>query len=135
MDAIFHAAAVSDFKFGKVFLRNDAGDLQEIKSGKFSTRAGNILAELVPTPKIISSLRGWFPNAKIVGWKYEVDGTRDDVLQKARAQIAANKTDASVANGTAYGSGFGLVQKKGEIAHFSDMNNLFSALEKFTSQI
>ena len=75
-DAVFHAAAVSDFMFGKVWSRAASGELTEIKSGKFSTRQGNLLAELVPTPKIIASLRDWFPKAQIVGWKYELDGDR-----------------------------------------------------------
>ncbi|MDQ6631288.1 MAG: DNA/pantothenate metabolism flavoprotein domain protein [Verrucomicrobiota bacterium] len=129
-DAIFHAAAVSDFKFGRVFSRHDSGELCEINSGKFSTREGNLLAELVPTAKIISSLRTQFPRAKVVGWKYEVEGHRDDVLQKAAAQILENKTDACVANGPAYGLGFGLVEGNDESAHFARREDLFLALEK-----
>src|ERR1041384_762771 len=80
IDAVFHAAAVSDYTFGKIWLRSPSGEMSEIKSGKISTRAGTLLAELVPTPKVIGSLRGWFPKAKLVGWKYEVDGDRDDVV-------------------------------------------------------
>src|ERR1043166_6138 len=83
VNAVFHAAAVSDFAFGKVWSRSPQGDLKEIKSGKFSTREGTLLAELLPTPKIISELREWFPTARLVGWKYEVDGTRDDVIREA----------------------------------------------------
>jgi phosphopantothenoylcysteine synthetase/decarboxylase len=55
--AVFHAAAVSDFTFGKIWLRSEQGELSEIKSGKISTRQGTLLAELVPTPKIIAGLR------------------------------------------------------------------------------
>ena len=36
--AVFHAAAVSDFTFGKIWLRSEQGALSEIKSGKISTR-------------------------------------------------------------------------------------------------
>src|SRR5260370_40271917 len=32
--AVFHAAAVSDFKFGKVWVRSSQGELTEITSGK-----------------------------------------------------------------------------------------------------
>src|SRR5437660_1094192 len=71
--AVFHAAAVSDFAFGKIWLRSPSGELSEIKSGKISTRQGTLMAELVPTPKLIAELRGLFPTAKLVGWKYEVD--------------------------------------------------------------
>ena len=54
--AVFHAAAVSDFTFGKVWLRTQDGSLSEVKSGKISTRQGSLMAELVPTPKIIARL-------------------------------------------------------------------------------
>ena len=131
VDAVFHAAAVSDFMFGKIWLRSNAGKLTEIKSGKISTRSGTLLAELVPTPKVISELRRFFPNARIVGWKFEVDGNRASVIKKAVQQIAENKTDVCVANGKAYGLGFGIVTGSGEVVHFRDVKKLFAALEKF----
>jgi phosphopantothenoylcysteine decarboxylase/phosphopantothenate--cysteine ligase len=130
VDAVFHAAAVSDFGFGKVFERAPDGGLREVTSGKLSTRAGTLLAELVPTPKIISTLRNLFPKSRVVGWKYEVEGDRVGVVAKAFDQIRENKTDACVANGKAYGFGFGLVLVNGEVKHFSDTTELFGALEK-----
>src|SRR5690242_17677368 len=57
IDAVFLAAAFSDFTFGKVWVRSTQGSLSEINSAKISTRQGTLLAELVPTPKIISELR------------------------------------------------------------------------------
>ena len=128
VDAVFHAAAVSDFKFGKVWLRSAAGELSEIKSGKISTRAGTLLAELVPTPKIIAELRAWYPTAKLIGWKYEVDGDRAGVLRVAEQQLTQCLTDACVANGAAYGEGFGLVTGAGQCAHLADRVALFEAL-------
>src|SRR6185436_9270864 len=86
VEAVFHAAAVSDFTFGKVWLRSAEGEMTEVKSGKISTRAGTLLAELAPTPKIISQLRGWFARARLVGWKFEVEGNRDGVIELARKQ-------------------------------------------------
>src|SRR5947209_6700761 len=67
VDALFHAAAVSDFAFGKVWLRSTADKLTEMRSGKISSGDGNLLAELVPTPKIIRELRQWFPKTRLVG--------------------------------------------------------------------
>src|SRR5262249_11812471 len=128
--ALFHAAAVSDFTFGKTWLRSPNGNLTEIKSGKISTRSGTLLAELVPTKKIISELRGWFPRAGIVGWKYEVSGDRSSVLEAARKQIRESRTDACVANGPAYGKGFGLLKGGGELQECADAPELFIALEK-----
>lgn len=127
--AVFHAAAVSDFMFGKVWSRTTSGELNEITSGKFSTRDGKLLAELVPTPKIIGSLRDWFPTARIVGWKYEVDGDRASVLKTAQEQVRACRTDACVANGPAYGRSFGLLTADGKLTDVRGSEELFSALE------
>jgi phosphopantothenoylcysteine decarboxylase/phosphopantothenate--cysteine ligase len=129
--AVFHAAAVSDFKFGKIWLRADEGPLTQVKSGKISTRQGTLLAELVPTPKIIAHLRSWFPSARLIGWKFEVDGDRAKVLELARCQISECRTDLCVANGPAYGPGFGLVRAGGEELHIGDAVALFDALNTF----
>jgi phosphopantothenoylcysteine decarboxylase/phosphopantothenate--cysteine ligase len=129
--AVFHAAAVSDFAFGKIWLPSPQGELREIKSGKLSTRHGTLLAELVATPKLISELRGWFPKALLVGWKYEIDGNRANTIRLAEKQIAESLTDACVANGRAYGAGFGLARRGEPCAHLPDANALFVALERF----
>lgn len=129
-DAVFHAAAVSDFTFGRAFHRDDRGVLHEIRSGKLSTRGEPLLVELVPTAKIINELRGWFPRATIVGWKYEVDGTREQVIEKASRQIFENQTDGCVANGPAYGEGFGLVTPQGCQA-IANAPALYALLEQF----
>lgn len=128
--AVFHTAAVSDFKFGKIWLRSEQGALSEIKSGKISTRQGTLLAELVPTPKIISRLREWYPNAKLVGWKFEVEGERASVLRAAEMQLHECRTDACVANGPAYGAGFGLVTGLGKCEQLAGPTELFAALEE-----
>ncbi len=130
VDAVFHAAAVSDFYFGKVWLRSGSGELTEVKSGKLSTRQGTLLAELVPTKKIIASLRDWFPRAHITGWKYEVDGDRADLIRTSEKQIADCLTNACVANGPAYGTGFGLVNRSGACTHLENAKALYEALEK-----
>ena len=130
VDAVFHAAAVSDFTFGKIWERAPSGELTECHAAKFATRSGTLVAELVPTPKLIGSLRSWFPQARLVGWKYELDGDRTSVLAKAERQITENRTDACVANGRAYGLGFGLVTGSGKCVHFRDPQELFAALEE-----
>ncbi|MSU58881.1 MAG: DNA/pantothenate metabolism flavoprotein domain protein [Pedosphaera sp.] len=130
-NAVFHAAAVSDFMFGKIWLRSPSGELTEIKSGKISTRLGTLMAELVPTPKIIAGLRQLFPRARLVGWKFEVDGGRAGVLRAAGEQLRDCRTDACVANGPAYGEGFGFVTGAGRCAHLANPPALYDALEKF----
>jgi phosphopantothenoylcysteine decarboxylase/phosphopantothenate--cysteine ligase len=132
VDAIFHAAAVGDFSFGRIFAPHAANKLVEIKSaGKIPTRQGKLLVELLPAPKIIAELRGLFPRTKIVGWKFEVDGKRAEAVEAARRQIAECSTDLCVVNGPAYGEGFGLAGKKGDSAHLGNPPLLFDALEKF----
>lgn len=131
-DAVFHAAAVSDFTFGKIWNRSPQGEMTEIKSAKISTRQGTLFAELVPTPKIIAELRSWYPNALLVGWKFEVDGGRATVISAAERQITECRTNACVANGRAYGDGFGLVTVGGPCLHQTDAESLFKALEALT---
>ena len=128
VDALFLAAAVSDFGFGRVWVRSEQGDLAPVTGGKLSTRAGTLLAELVPTPKIIAELRGWYPQALLVGWKYEVEGGREGILKLAERQFAEAQTDACVVNGRAYGEGFGVVQRVGGSVHCGTRTELFAAL-------
>ena len=131
VDAIFHAAAVSDFTFGQIFTRTVDGKLQAIKaSKKISTREGSLFAELIPTPKILAGLRAWYPRTKIIGWKFEANGKRVNALQSARRQLAECANDACVANGPAYGKGFGLVTAGG-LDHFAGSEKLFAALAEF----
>lgn len=130
VDAIFHAAAVSDFGFGHLFTGKPTGKLVPLaRSKKTSTRAGNLLVELIPTPKIIAELRGWFPHACLIGWKFEANGKRADALRAARKQLVDCTTDFCVANGPAYGKGFNLVSTGGQ-KHFATMEKLFAALGK-----
>jgi phosphopantothenoylcysteine decarboxylase/phosphopantothenate--cysteine ligase len=132
--AVFHAAAVSDFMFGKIWERAADGGLRESRSAKISTRGGSILAELTPTPKVISELRAWFPPAFLTGWKYELDCDRAQAIERATRQLAENRTDACVVNGRAYGEGFGLVTPAGPFRHLADRKQLFDALEKLVSK-
>lgn len=126
--ALFHAAAVSDFASAGVHERDDHGRLTPLSEGKFTTRGGNLWVELRPTPKILPQLRGWFPQAFIVGWKYETDGTRADVLARVARQFNEAKNDLCVANGPAYGDGFGLVEPSGALIPLPDRPRLFAAL-------
>jgi phosphopantothenate---cysteine ligase (CTP) len=141
--AVFHAAAVSDFAFGKVWHRTTDGALREIHEAKISSyiplhaspHQGTIVAELTPTPKIISELRVWFPRAFLVGWKYELNYDRTQAIARAFLQLVRNRTDACVVNGRAYGEGFGLVTPPpAECRHLADRELLFDALEKLVTR-
>ena len=130
-DALFHAAAVSDFAFGQIFTETKPGEFRTLRScKKIPTRQGSLLAELMPAPKIIAALRGWFPSACLVGWKFEAEGRRADVWRAAQKQITDCATDFCVANGPAYGPGFGLLAADGRTRHLATRARLFAALEK-----
>jgi phosphopantothenate---cysteine ligase (CTP) len=135
VDAVFHVAAVSDFRFGRVYERVVSGELVERREAKLSTGTGDLLVELRPTPKLIGLLRGWYPRAVLVGWKYELDGSREDSIAKARQQITQNRTNGCVVNGTAYGTGYGLVKASTEEwVPFNDANALYEGLRAWVER-
>ena len=128
--ALFHVAALCDFKVGKV--ADAAG--QQVHSAKIDSRAGHLTLELEPARKIIGDLRALFPNASIVGWKYELNGTREDALRNARRQLEENKTDACVLNGRAYGSGFAFCTTSGEVQELHGKTELIPFLSDWLAK-
>ncbi len=130
VDAVFHAAAVSDFAVGLVGRWDGAGRWCGVKGEKIATQGGAIWMELQPTPKVINRLKEWFPDAWRVGWKYEVDGDRQDVVAKAERQIRESGVHACVGNGPAYGDGFAWVIGAGAHRHLNDAGALYKALEE-----
>lgn len=124
VDAIFHAAALCDFKVARV--ENESGET--IASPKFSTRMGELRIVLGPTLKVLPQLRGWFPAAKIIGWKYELAGTRAEAFEAVERQLRECRTDACVLNGTAYGSGFALYTPDGAVKECADAAALAEVL-------
>jgi phosphopantothenoylcysteine synthetase/decarboxylase len=125
IEAIFHAAALCDFKVASV----ESATGETLHSKKFPTRSDPLTLKLVPTTKILPQLRGWFPSAKIVGWKFELEGNREDAIEKALRQIEECQTDACVVNGRAYGLGFGLCEN-GEVTDCANMEELSVALAR-----
>jgi phosphopantothenoylcysteine decarboxylase/phosphopantothenate--cysteine ligase len=121
--AVFHAAALSDYSVAAV--RGPDGSLNS--THKIPGDLPQIHLVLEPAAKILPRLRGWFPRAWIAGWKYELEGTREDAVEIARTQLAQKRTDATIINGAAYGPGFGVLAgdqspvhfaTKREVAHF-----------------
>lgn len=127
-DAVFHAAAVSDFTCGPVWERDASGRLREVRAGKLSSREGPLLVELRPATKLIAGLRCWFPRARLVGWKYEVDGDPTTAVAAATRQLAECQTNVCVVNGPAYGAGYGVVTSAAPVQHCEDEAALFAVL-------
>jgi phosphopantothenoylcysteine synthetase/decarboxylase len=123
VDAVLHAAALADFT-----VRRDSS------ARKICSRSGDLTLTLVPAMKLISRLREFFPNARIVGWKYELDGNRDDVVRRGLSQIVDNQTDACILNGAAYGDGFGALLPDGSCTHLSGREELGEWLKTWLRQ-
>ncbi len=115
-DAVFHAAALCDFRVKTTRMADGCISTD----GKVSTRAGDVTLTLTPTTKVLPALRSIFPQALIVGWKYEIDGGRPDLVAKAARQISECKTDGCVVNGPAWGGGFGFVARGGAVMELPD---------------
>ncbi len=112
-DAVFHSAALCDYL------------VVNSHPGKIRSDSEGLTISLRPAPKIIRSLRTFFPKALLVGWKYELDGTREDALNRGRLQIETCHTDACVVNGAAYGEGFGFMEADSPTAlHLPDKISL-----------
>lgn len=122
--AVFHAAALCDYRVKSV----RDGDGVILKAEKLPTRTGELIMNLEPTMKLLPELRGIFPAARLVGWKYELDGTPGDVIAKGRGQLTDCRTDACVVNGAAWGSGFGFIEPGREPVRIADKISLCTFL-------
>lgn len=126
VSAIYHAAALADFRVAEI--TSDAGN--PLPAGKIPSSIRELYLKLVPAPKVISHLRDLFPTATIIAWKYELEGSRNAVVEKGLRQIAENRTNACVLNGAAYGPGFGIITANGNLIHFPDKSALVQNLIK-----
>jgi phosphopantothenoylcysteine synthetase/decarboxylase len=127
IDAVFHAAALCDYRVDGVF--DEAGGA--IFQPKLDTRDGRLRLALVPARKVLPEMRRWFPNARIAGWKYELSGSREDAFAKAWAQLRRCETDACVLNGSAYGPGFAVCHADGRVQPCADAFALCALLVRW----
>lgn len=121
-DLVIHSSAVGDYKPEFTFRMEDlAKELVEtIASGqtteeeilniltnpkckindntKISSYEPNLTVKLTLTPKLISHLRKWYPNATIVGFKLLENVTKEHLLDVARNLCVKNNVDYIIAN-------------------------------------
>jgi phosphopantothenate---cysteine ligase (CTP) len=124
--AVFHVAALCDFRVHEI--EGSAGER------KIPSSASELRLVLRPAEKLLPRLRRLFPPAVIVGWKYELDGSREDAASRALKQIASAQTDACVLNGTSYGVGFGFVARQSETRHLDTKIDLCRFLCDWTTK-
>jgi phosphopantothenoylcysteine decarboxylase/phosphopantothenate--cysteine ligase len=122
--AVFHAAALCDYRVAQV---RDAAGLA-CESAKISSRAGALTLQLEPATKVIHELRPLFPRSLLVGWKYELIGTREVALANVRRQFTEAHTDLCVLNGRAAGDGFSVCDPKGEVSRWQTKADLCTEL-------
>jgi phosphopantothenate---cysteine ligase (CTP) len=125
--AIFHAAALCDYRVKSV----RGADGTVLEADKLPSRAGELTMTLEPAEKVLPRLRELFPEARIVGWKYELDGTRGDVVAKGMHQLAECRTDACVVNGAAWGPGFGFIEPGRDPVAVADKPALCTLLSRW----
>jgi len=85
-DAIIHAMAVADYIPARA------------KQSKTSSQKEEWLVKLVKTPKVIAIIRASWPEALLVGFKLEVNKTKDEIIRIARRFLTKSKADLVVAN-------------------------------------
>jgi phosphopantothenate---cysteine ligase (CTP) len=130
VQVLFHAAALCDFRVAEIVNERN----EPVARDKIESRNGALRVTLEPAPKLIAALRRMFPATIIVGWKYELDGTMQSVMAKGRVQMEECLTDACVLNGDAYGQGFGIISRAGELAHLADKAALCRFLVDWTER-
>lgn len=112
---IIHMAAVSDFTV--------PANTQKIPSGN------NVVLELVPTKKLIASIKTWAPHAFVTGFKLTVNASRNDV-DNAVKSVIRNGANAVIHNDTSHmsknGHTFTLYSYQGPIAKVEKKTELVS---------
>ena len=106
IDAVVHAMAVSDFTFKRdVPIKCKSNDLMGFIDHMRDT--------IVPNPKIIGMIKQWRPETILVGFKFEVGISKEDLIALAKASIDKNGCDMVVANDKKE-----MQKLHGHIAHF-----------------
>jgi phosphopantothenate---cysteine ligase (CTP) len=128
VDAVLHAAALSDFGVAQTMVSGRATE-----AAKISSDSETIEIRLLPKPKLIRHLRDWFANAYIIGWKFELEGTPGDAVKEGVRQIELNRTNACVVNGSAFGPGFGFCTAQGLVRTLPTKEALANWLAEFVA--
>lgn len=108
--AVLHAAALSDFEVAEILA--DGRPLEE-HTGKIRSAVQSLEVRLHPAKKLIKRLRELFPDAFLAGWKYEVEGSFEDCVERGRKQTLESHLNGCVVNGPALGAAWVWVEPDG----------------------
>lgn len=90
-DVVIHAMAVADFGFKK---ENNI----KLKSNDPDGLVEYIKNNIIVNPKIISHFREWNENIYIIGFKFEISKTEEELVSIARDSLLRNKSNMVIAN-------------------------------------
>ncbi|MEI6872045.1 MAG: phosphopantothenoylcysteine decarboxylase [Verrucomicrobiota bacterium] len=128
---VFHAAALSDYEVNQVLSLD--GELLE--SPKFSSRLPGLNVVLTPARKVLPELRTIFPEARVVGWKFELEGDTASAVQRGAAQLRENDSALCVVNGAAFGEGFGILTPQGALTRVPTRSELCMWLTRWATSL
>ena len=105
-DVLIHAMAVSDYTpvymtgFDEVSASSDLTELlnKSNSESKISSQDDVQVLFLKKTPKIISLVKQWNPDIRLIGFKLLVNVTKEELLKTARASLIKNQAEIIVAN-------------------------------------
>ena len=105
-DALIHAMAVSDYT--PVYMTGletvaASSDMTEFlnknnSESKISSQDDVQVLFLKKTPKIISLVKKWNPDIRLIGFKLLVDVSNEELLETARVSLIKNQAEIIVAN-------------------------------------
>ena len=105
-DVLIHSMAVSDYTpiymagFDQITASQDLTEFLNKTNvqGKISSKDEYQVLFLKQTPKIISRVKNWNPNIRLIGFKLLVGVSKEELLTVARASLAKNQAEIIVAN-------------------------------------
>ncbi|MGT2764578.1 phosphopantothenate--cysteine ligase [Streptococcus intermedius] len=105
-DVLIHSMAVSDYTpiymtgFEQITTSQDLTEFlnKTNKQSKISSKDNYQVLFLKQTPKIISQVKKWNPNIRLIGFKLLVDVSKKELLTVARASLTKNQAEIIVAN-------------------------------------
>ena len=129
--AILLPAALPDYDLA------GATDLagHKLSREKWPGHLPGIRLELKPAPRILNRIRTLALQSKIIGWKWEAEGTKAEAIDSARSQITECRTDACILNGPAYGEGYLFVPAQGDPTSCPDPVTLGNVIASFLRNV
>mgnify|MGYP000914337566 FL=1 len=105
-DVLIHSMAVSDYKpvymagFEEVLASSDLAEFlgKSNAESKISSADDYQVLFLKKNPKIISKVKEWNPNIRLIGFKLLVGVSKEELLAAARASLEKNQAELIVAN-------------------------------------